>query len=221
MIPKKVENLIGNVYGNLTVIQFAYIKNLKTYWSCRCSCTGTKIGRSDMLKNGKTNSCGCKIFEHKSTSSRTNGSRENQLYVTWQCMRQRCNNPNYTDYCNYGGRGIKVCERWNDFVNFQKDMGIRPEGYTLDRKDNNEDYCPENCIWSDRKTQNRNKRTNHYITMDGQTKTVVEWAEITNIPAAVIYARINKLGWDSENAIKAPIGTRKKSLNQTITKLVK
>lgn len=207
-----LEDLVDQKFGELTVISFAYIKNKKTYWNCKCSCSGDKIGRSDMLKNGTTNSCGCKtsakLSEVSFVHGFSRGENKHPLYATWNCMRQRCTNPNYTDYHNYGGRGIKVCERWDDFLNFQEDMGVRPKGYTLDRKNNNKDYCPENCIWSDKKSQNRNKRTNHFLELNGEKKTMVEWSEILNLPFYVLAGR-SKRGWSDEKTLTHPYTPRK------------
>lgn len=86
------------------------------------------------------------------------GMRKHPMYSTWDGMKQRCSNSNTSQYTDYGGRGIKVCDRWDNFANFLADMGERPEGMTLDRKDNNKGYNPENCKWSTRQEQNRNQR---------------------------------------------------------------
>ena len=80
------------------------------------------------------------------------------LYPTWNAMRQRCNNEKHPKYKSYGGRGIEVCERWTDFWSFVEDMGDRPKGFSLDRRDNDGDYTPENCVWADSKTQRLNQR---------------------------------------------------------------
>ena len=115
---------------------------------------------------------------------------------------QRCYNPNCRDYRFYGGRGIKVCDRWREsFDNFLTDMGIRPEGMTLDRKDVNGDYTPENCKWSTRKEQTANRRMTVCITYKGETKTLTEWAEITGIDYNTLKARKQRLGYTDEECL--------------------
>ena len=100
------------------------------------------------------------------------GNRNHPLYKIWNTMRQRCNNTNAKDYPKYGGRGIKICERWNDFWAFVEDMGERPEGHSIDRIDNDGDYSPENCQWATLVEQCNNRRNNVYLTFNGQTLTV-------------------------------------------------
>lgn len=100
-----------------------------------------------------------------------------KTYQCWQDMRQRCYNPNCKKYRIYGARGIKVCDRWlESYKNFLEDMGEKPEGYTLDRIDNDGEYSPGNCRWATPKEQGLNRRTNHLITFNGKTQTITEWA---------------------------------------------
>lgn len=96
-------------------------------------------------------------------------------YRTWKDLRSRCLNPNDTDYAGYGGRGIRVCDRWDDFALFYADMGDRPNGMTIDRKDVNDDYAPDNCRWATAKEQANNKRSNHRIEFQGETRTLQQW----------------------------------------------
>lgn len=153
----------GERYGKLVCI-CPSSKNARSgkYWICICDCGNeTEVLRGNLLK-GNTISCGCvqkesqrlnglKSFKHGYTILREG------TYITWEAMRGRCNNPNSDWYHRYGGRGIKICERWNDFQNFLDDMGERPEGKTIDRIDPDGDYKPSNCKWSTPKEQSNNK----------------------------------------------------------------
>lgn len=118
-------------------------------------------------------------------------------------MKSRCLNPNNASYKNYGGRGISVCKRWMSFKNFYADMGDRPEGYTLERVDNDKGYSPDNCVWASRFAQSRNRRSLIMITMDGETHPLSVWVERYGGNYATIHMRIAK-GWDAEKAIKTP-----------------
>lgn len=129
---------------------------------------------------------------------------ESRLYRIWYNMRNRCNNPNNPNFPYYGGRGIKVCEEWDQNYNSFEQWAIS-NGYqddlTVDRKDVNGNYEPNNCKWSTRKEQTNNRRVTRRITANGETHTVPEWAEITGLKPATINARINKLHWDEERAV--------------------
>lgn len=108
-------------------------------------------------------------------------NKPHPLYDTWVNMRQRCSNPNHKNYDRYGGRGIKVCERWESFENFLADMGPRPEGMSLERKDNDLDYCPSNCVWATRRDQYRNRCTNVFYTFEDTTLCIRDWADFLKI----------------------------------------
>ena len=111
------------------------------------------------------------------------------LYNVWRSMRDRCMNPNFRQWDAYGGRGIKICERWNDFHAFASDMGPRPDGCSLDRIDNDGDYSPENCRWADRKTQQRNQRRAVYVDIDGKRYRAIELAELSGHKTDTIVER--------------------------------
>ena len=131
--------------------------------------------------------------------------RDDPTYITWQRMKQRCQYQRAPDYPRYGGRGITVCERWQNFENFVADMGQRPGGMQLDRIDNNGHYTPENCRWATKKTNARNRSSNVTVTVDGITKTAIEWGEETGL-GEVVSARIAR-GWSHERAVKTPLAT--------------
>lgn len=132
-------------------------------------------------------------------------------YNSWRGMLERCKNASHTSYHNYGGRGIKVCDRWSDFQNFLEDMGPRPEGMSLDRKDPNGHYCPENCRWATDEEQARNRSDNRMLTYDGRTQCLADWAKELGIVSASLLERLNT-GWSVEQALGSPKGSRKKPL---------
>lgn len=121
-------------------------------------------------------------------------------YSSWECMKQRCLNSNRPEYPNYGGRGIKVCDRWLDFANFYEDMGDRPEGLTLDRRDNDGDYTPENCRWATKQEQDRNRRTTVVLILDGVSRPLVEWSELLGINYNTLQKR-RRMGWTTRQIL--------------------
>lgn len=175
-----MNNLIGQTFGRLTVLDFAFSSN-KTYWLCKCNCGAEKIVRSDKLTSGHIKSCGClkKEQDKLNLGKIKHGlARRGKIvpeHNIWCKMKKRCEDSTNLDY---GARGIKVCERWHKFENFIADMGLRPsKNHTIERKDNNGNYCPENCTWATRQEQSLNKRNNINITIDGNTKNLSEWAK--------------------------------------------
>jgi len=126
------------------------------------------------------------------------------LYQTWNSMRQRCYNPKTRSYSSHGSRGVKMCDRWlgaSGFANFCTDMGEKPPGTSIDRIDNDGDYEPKNCRWATPKEQANNRSTNRYVTFNGETHNITEWAEITGIGYRTLFYRINHLGWSTERAL--------------------
>jgi hypothetical protein len=148
---------------------------------------------------------------------KTHGLTDSRTYKTWVSMRERCTNPNNDGYYNYGGAGISVCARWmSSFEAFWADMGERPPNMTLDRIDSAAGYSPENCRWATPKQQANNMRTNRLLTLDGETKTMSEWAEAIGIRVQTLHERI-KRGWDVRRALTQPVQKRAKSI-RAITK---
>lgn len=124
-------------------------------------------------------------------------------YYSWKGARQRCFNPKFPGYENYGGRGITMCMQWSTFEVFFSDMGERPKGMTLDRRDNNLNYTPCNCQWATYKQQNRNQRSNRIISINGVSRCVAEWCEINGISRLTAGVRLTR-GWSEEDAVTLP-----------------
>ena len=200
--------MIGQKFHRLTVIERAESTpgNRGKRWLCQCECGNQTIARNDLLKSGRFKSCGCYRNEKSSVRIKlintTHGMSNSVEYKTWVQMILRCNNKNNNSYNNYGGRGIKVCDRWiNSFENFYEDMGKRLDGMSIDRIDVNGDYCPENCRWASMKIQSNNKRSNKYIKYNGETKTLSEWAEYFNMSKQKLWQRLIRDNLSFEEAI--------------------
>ena len=192
---------IGERFGSFTVISdVPHVPRAKRKWIVLCDCGVTKEVAASSLRSGGTKSCGC--LKHENPYNRTHNRSRTPAYGVWAAMRRRCNNSNSLYFYRYGGRGIKVCERWSSFSNFLADMGECPTGMTLDRIDNNGNYEPGNCRWATRKEQSRNTSTNRFETAFGETKTMAEWAADPRcaVNVSTIYRRLAR-GWDFERSI--------------------
>lgn len=180
-------DLSGQTFGRLTVVEPSRNDKGKITWICTCSCGGSIEVEPIRLRLGKTKSCGCLRSEttrvKNAAKTKQDARKRNPLYYRWASMLQRCENPKNPAYHNYGARGIKVCDRWReDFANYMQDVGAPPtSNHTLDRIDNDGDYSPENCRWAESKEQLRNQRRSIFITVEGVTKHAKEWSEEPNI----------------------------------------
>lgn len=129
-----------------------------------------------------------------------------KMYRIWSGMRNRCGNSKNQAYDDYGGRGIKVCDRWQEFSNFLADMGHPPsDKHTIDRKDNDGDYEPGNCVWSTKKEQANNRRSNRLLEYQGRSQTVQRWSDELKISSTTISMRINQYGWEIGKALNTPV----------------
>ena len=201
----KLEDLTGREFGLLTVIS-RYIDESRNrpLWVCRCLCGGTAICLSENLRQGASTSCGCKKV--KANKERGHGFSKTPTYKIWKAMKERCYRPSAINFPDYGGRGISVCDRWKDsFQNFLADMGERPsKKHSIERKDNNGNYCKENCVWAQKIQQIRNRSNTLTLLCRGETRPIAEWAEISGVPYNIIRQRIHLLGWNAERAIFTP-----------------
>ncbi len=153
-----MDDLIGRTFSRLTVVARTVNFNHSVRYECLCVCGKTVIAYKSMLVSGKHKSCGCLKRERIIEQSTTHGLHNHELYNTWKNMWQRCTNPNNPKYPRWGGRGIEVHERWRSFENFIADVGDRPPGKTLDRRDNDGDYGPDNWRWATPAEQAANTR---------------------------------------------------------------
>lgn len=196
----------GVRFGKWTVIGEERHKraNGHRYWTCRCDCGTVKEVVQSGLLGGCSQQCEkCARVKH--------GLRKTKEYGVWKTMKYRCNNPSNQAYSRYGGRGIKVCDRWNDsFAAFYEDMGPKPSpDYTLERVDNNGPYEPGNCIWADLVHQANNRRSNRFISAQGRTMTMAEWSRHLGIGLGTIWSRLNR-GWTDEDAVTVPVRKQKR-----------
>jgi len=199
-MPSKL-NLAGQRFGSLTVLEVHSQDEYRAYrWKCQCDCGNETVVRGSQLKSGVTASCGCGIRK-ASSRPRTHGQTHTPLYKRWRAMIERTRNPNATEYHNYGGRGIGVCERWLAFEGFAADMGQTfDEALTLERRDVNGDYSPDNCYWATTRQQARNKRNNHVIEWRGRRMVVTDWADLLGLNPNTVVHRLRR-GWPVDRAL--------------------
>lgn len=216
--------MIDQIFGSLTVLERApdrfHQRNdrpngrgrRRKYWLVQCSC-GTESFELDeyKLKNG-AQACRSCTHSGENNSKRTHGesdaiirgkrSAASPEYRCWKAAKNRCYNQKFKQYNDYGGRGIRMCDRWlNSFEDFLADMGRKPTlSHSIQRQDNDGDYSPDNCHWGTDKEQRRNKRTTHWITIDGETKSRIEWLEELGVSKSTFGWR-KKHGWSVEEAL--------------------
>lgn len=204
-------NLVGKKFGGLTAISRIPCSR-RTYYLCKCECGITVLVDSYKLHTGQTKSCGCwrdaRIGQLGLKHGATTGYKLTPEYRTWQSMHSRCRRSSRKDYSSYQGRGIAVCDRWKSFAAFLADMGRKPgPGYSIDRIDNAKGYSPDNCRWATTYQQSRNKRNNRWITFNGTTLLMTEWADKLGLKRLTLYTRLQH-GWPLELALSPELHKR-------------
>jgi hypothetical protein len=206
-----LRNLTGRRFNRLLVLSHAANKGGRTHWLCRCDCGAEKTVDGGSLVSGNTKSCGCLTVEAAKQRLTTHGRTGSPEHWSWFAMRVRCNNPKSIQFHNYGGRGIRVCERWlNSFENFLADMGRRPPDTTLHRINNDGNYEPGNCIWATRKEHELNKSYGNakpVVVEHVRYETIAAAARAYNIKPNRLYDRMQD---HSETARRAIFALRKK-----------
>ena len=206
---KRIAVKPGDRYGRLTIlrevepIEMPSGKTMRRI-ECECTCGVVVTPFLNNVRRNLTTSCGC-VRSEVHTKHGDWGSAE---YTTWDAMLARCRNPEHESYPHYGGRGIKVCERWLTYANFLSDMGRKPSNrHSIDRIDNNADYRPDNCRWATQSEQNRNTHRNVILTFNGLAMCAADWGDLLGIPGREISRRIRR-GWTVQRALETQLVRR-------------
>jgi hypothetical protein len=197
------EDLTGQKFNKLTVLSYSHNVGRKAFWKCQCDCGNVTTIRGDGIKGGHAKSCGC--YAASGIPHMTHGQSHNKMYDVYINMKMRCLNASHPSYKDYGERGITICDKWMTFEGFYEDM---ESGYSdklsLDRKDNSKGYYKENCRWATKEQQQNNTRWNRYLTYNGTTLSVSQWARQLGIGVNTLATRIRR-GWTIERALTTPV----------------
>lgn len=208
---KKID-LTGKRFGKLVAVKSYYDQKKKiTFWECECDCGNICNVRANRLIHGRTKSCGCLRKDSNIKNKTTHGMTKTRIYDIWSGMKKRCYNPTNNNYLYYGKRGIGVCEEWKGSFESFYDWAINngyQENLSLDRIDNDKNYCPENCRWASIKEQNNNRGVSINITYNGKTQNLSEWCKELKLSYITVYQRITKYGYTFEEAITEPSHNR-------------
>lgn len=208
----KSNDLTRKKFGRLTAIKPTKERNRGIVWECKCDCGKTVYVGANTLSQGGKKSCGCLYNETRGRMK--HGKHKDRIYFAYGSMIQRCTNESNPEYRNYGARGITICDEWLGEYGFEKfyDWAIRSgysENLTIDRINVNGNYEPSNCRWTDILRQQNNKRNNHYISFNGKTQSMADWAREIGISYSALSARINTYKWTLERALTEPTDTTK------------
>lgn len=199
------KDISGRKFERWTVIRFIPDHG----WLCRCECGNEKLVERQSLLLGTSRSCGCLRVEVSARKAFKHGAGVGGVltptYKVWRGMLNRCRNKNEPAYVDYGARGITVCQRWADYLNFLEDMGPRPSSkHSIERKDNNKGYEPGNCKWATAQEQANNRRSSRTITWKGKTQTLAQWERETGVDQDTLGMRLLR-GWTVEDTMTKPL----------------
>lgn len=205
-------DLTGLVFGRLTAIKLNHRdNNSNSFWLCKCICGNKSVVRIGDLTSGNTTSCGCYRTERSNEAlikrSITHGETGTRLYNIWRSMKQRCNYKKHIGYERYGGRGIGICDEWNNSYESFKDWAMfsgYEDNLTIDRINNDGNYEPNNCRWVDHRSQANNRRYNKKLSYKGEVLTISEWAEKLGVNKSTLSMRLRS-GWSVEDTLEKTV----------------
>jgi len=212
MSARRIEILVGESYGHLVVVCELAVRRrasggTERWVLCRCVCGKEIEVRLSNVRTGHTRSCGCRMWSVGDRNEAISHKfREFPEYRIWKGMKERCYSPSRREYSNYGGRGIRVCERWRkSFMAFYADMGPRPSfAHSIDRIDGNGDYEPGNCRWATRAEQNRNRKDNRFLEFNGERLCLADWAKRFGMRKGTLHDRLAR-GMSVREALTTPV----------------
>lgn len=199
--PKRAAQLMGQRFGRLVVTE--RLPNVRgcTRWRCVCDCGASTQTASAELLRGDAQSCGCLRRERNLAAVVTHGMSKTSTYNSWAMMHRRCSSERNKDFKHYGGRGIVICDRWKSFESFLADMGEKPEGFTIERINNDGNYEPSNCVWATRAAQGANTRQVYRMMIDGQQMTMRAACRKLGLKYNTVLMRIHR-GADPTEALR-------------------
>jgi hypothetical protein len=212
--PRSAGFPVGTQFAFLTIIGADQRKRadgfMQDIYQCRCVCGNELVKSKASLRKSPDTRCRQCAGEQAAVTRGVDGRTGTPTHNSWCAMHTRCYQTSHVAYPRYGGRGITVCRRWHDYDNFLADMGERPEGTTLERRKNNTGYSPSNCYWATRTEQQRNRRSNRYLTADGRTQLLADWAKELGTKPTTIWLRLERLGWSEQDACTVPVAPRRR-----------